>query len=590
MLEQQARTIQSEIADWLRSAPRCADDDFSEAELKQLRRRISEVQSALSNGFACLGLPLRLRALVAAILAASWGETRFKASYKTLVELLFREGDGRPYQAKKSEVRRLVKGLLSWQEEKDITLCTIQGGGQTKGDDGELEYHDTEFELIFLDVVAKALAGNPPPERMRAAVRLEIASMMKLPPFDGRYTPKQPTAEETQRRNEKASITMALKACEAEADAGRDPEARAEAIARKIVEAARDRFSGIPPHQEGVSKELNCEIAEVEWGGGVSDSTHPPAVSDSKLTPSRKALEVLKRNAGEQEPEAQNLTPPVSLDTSETQSRNTGGDSVEAVRACVSVGVSVFKVLLKDDAGRVIREVGDFDALSLERHLPALIAQGEAERRSVIVDMKANGKRIIQIDEASPEVLELLAPVSFKQIETSEGNGQAWIALPEGLSSEVCAEVTARLFARLKPLGANRGASGGLRWPGSINYKPGRNQFRIRMLRAAFGRVASPNELEAAGLLADPPEQAQRPKQAQQGGNPGAFPDYRRCLMDKDGDRSRADASFLKIASLRGIPTGEAVAELARVSGRVQDEEKRGRKDYVSRTVSFVEG
>jgi hypothetical protein len=586
MLEPQARTIQSEIADWLRSAPRQADDDFSEAELKQLRRRISEVQSATSNGFACLGLPLKLRALVAAILAASCGETRFKASYKTLVELLFREGDGRTYQAKKSEVRRLVKGLLSWQEQTSITLCTIQGGGQTKDDEGELEYHDTEFELVFLDAIAKALAGNPLPERMRAAVRLEIASMMKLPPFDGRYTPKQPTAEETQRRNEKASITMALKACEPEADAGRDPIARAEAIARKIVEAARDKFSGTPPHQEGVSDELSCEMAEVEWGGGVSNPTHPPAVSDSKLTPSRKALEVLKRNA---EPEAQNLTPPVSLDAAEAQLRDTGGDSVEAVRACASVGVSVFKVLLKDDVARVAREEGDFDDFSLERHLPALIARGEAERRSVIVDMKANGRRIIQVDEAGPEVLKLLEPVSFMQVETSAGNGQAWIALPEGLSSEVCAEVTARLFARLKPLGANRGASGGLRWPGSINYKPGRNQFRIRMLRAAFGRVASPNELEAAGLLADPPEQAQRPKQAQQSSTQGAFPDYRRCLMDKDGDRSRADASFLKIASLRGIPTGEAVAELARVSGRVQDEEKRGRKDYVSRTVSFVE-
>jgi hypothetical protein len=248
-------------------------------------------------------------------------------------------------------------------------------------------------------------------------------------------------------------------------------------------------------------------------------------------------------------------------------------------------------VLLKDDSTKKAREEGDYDDLSLRRHLSELLTLAQMEGRSLIIDMKANGKRIIQVDEASRNVLELLEPFSFMQVETSAGNYQAWLALPEQTPRELCGAVTSRLFARLKTMGANRGASGGLRWPGSINEKPGRNGFRVRLERAALGRIASPEALETAGLLAPLPEAPEQPQPARQvqSNTSRVFPDYRRCLSSKGGDRSRADASFLKIALLRGFTSAEAAAELARVSDRVQQDQKRGRRDYVPRTVAFVE-
>ncbi len=284
-------------------------------------------------------------------------------------------------------------------------------------------------------------------------------------------------------------------------------------------------------------------------------------------------------------------SPPVSLNPIPMLARNTGGDVGKALEAFASVGVCVFKVLFKDDQARVARVRGDFDDLSLARHLPELIGEAEKLERSLIIDVKGSGKRIIQVDECGPEALELLAPFSFLQIETSKGNGQSWIALPEDTADEICGDVIARLFIRLKSYGANRGASGGLRWPGSVNFKPARDRFRVRIERAALQRIVSPLVLEAAGLL--PPFPAaqgplQRP-QASRNNGLQSFPDYSKCLASKDGDRSKADASFLKIAQLRGFTRDAACAELERVSERAKEERARGRKDYVTRTASFVQ-
>ncbi len=592
----QTQTIQNELSDWLRSAPRPTDENFSEGELKRLRLQLSEVHSATSHGFAVLGLPLRLRPFVAAIIAASNGETKFKARYKILVSLLFREGDGRTYEAKKSEVRRLVKGLRSWQEQNKITLCSITGGGKKDGENGE-EYHDTEFELVFLDAIAKTLVNSPQPEKMRAAVRTQIASMMKLPSFDGRWTPKTPTPEQLQQRNQKAAITMVIKSCKTEEEIGGDPLAYFEETVRKMRAEIEKEFDETP-YQEGVSPSLNSEIKELE-ADGVCRIRHTPPPSESsapdakvapsigtKVAPSIGTLEVLKRNA---EAAQNDTSPPVFLDAPETQFRNTGGG--EAVKAFASVGVSVFKVLFKDDRAKRVREEGDFDSHGLVRHLPEFVARAEREQRSLIVDVKANGKRIIQVDEASAEVLELLKPVSFAQIITSEGNGQAWLALPEALSSDECERIATRLFETLKPLGANRGASGGLRWPGSINFKPERNHFRVHLEYAARGRIVTLEELEAAGLLAplsDNSERVYKLESSKAIGGAYIFPDYQRCLETKGGDRSRADASFLKICQKRQIPMEEAQAELEQISDRAKEERARGRKDYVSRTARFV--
>jgi hypothetical protein len=260
--------------------------DDSPERLQRLREQISEVHSATCNGLATIGVPPKLYGVVCVILAASDGRTAFQASYKKLVNLLFRQGDGRTFNAKKHEVRKLLKALRTWQEETKITLCTIRPGGRTKNERGRNEYHDTEFELVFLDAVAKAMMRNPEPEKMRAAVRVEIAAMMKLPPFDSRWQVKPPTLEQMQERDEKSSVTMALKACEAEERLNGDPVAYAERLAARIIAAAREKFEQTP-YQNEVCENSSVASEEVDEGG-VCLIRHTPPSSESDPNPAPK--------------------------------------------------------------------------------------------------------------------------------------------------------------------------------------------------------------------------------------------------------------------------------------------------------------
>lgn len=251
--------------------------DESPERLERLRKRISVVQSATCNAYAVIGLPLKLRPLVDAILAASEGQAHFQASQKVLVELLFRQGDGLTINAKKCQVRKLLNALTTWQVHTKRTLCTIRPGGRTPDKQGEdeYEYHTTEFDLVFLDAIAKAMMRNPQPDRMREAVRVEISEMMKLPPFDGRWRVKPPTAKQLQERNAKAAVTKMVKAATAELDlpAGGDPIAYLDLIyakARQQVEMELERRANRPvtSYQERISEKLSDENTQLEWEGG----------------------------------------------------------------------------------------------------------------------------------------------------------------------------------------------------------------------------------------------------------------------------------------------------------------------------------
>ncbi len=274
--------------------------DESPERLKKLRKNIADVHNATCNGFATIGLPLKLRPLISTIIAASNGEKSFRASYATLVGLLFRQGDGRTFEAKKSEVRRLLKALVSWQEKTKISLCTIRPGGRTTGENGGEEYHDTEFELVFLDALAKALMRNPEPERMRAAVRMEVAEMMKLPPFDGRWQVKPPPLDKLRDQDRKAALTKAAKAVEATEKLNGDPLAYAEALAAEIVRQAREKY-GETSYKDDAGESPSVENAEVEAQEGVSNPTHPDTPQEEpesekdvqKVAPIRKEYKVL---------------------------------------------------------------------------------------------------------------------------------------------------------------------------------------------------------------------------------------------------------------------------------------------------------
>lgn len=216
--------------------------DDSAERIEEIKKNIAKVQRATCEAYATMGLPVRLRPLVDIIIAASNGKTVFTASYKRLVELLHRKGDGRTFNAKKCEVRNALRALRKWQEDKNNPkLCTIKPGGKTADAEGNDEYHDTEFELVLLDALAKALARNSDPEKMRAVVRQEIFDRMrKVAPFDARWQVKTPSLDEVRERDRKAAIYKAVKAALITAvDLHGDPEEYLEAMVEVMREAAR---------------------------------------------------------------------------------------------------------------------------------------------------------------------------------------------------------------------------------------------------------------------------------------------------------------------------------------------------------------
>src|SRR5262249_12644920 len=151
---------------------------------------------------------------------------------------------------------------------------------------------------------------------------------------------------------------------------------------------------------------------------------------------------------------------------------------------------------------------------------------GDAERGGVSLVVRVRGP-VLQLDDCDASAALLLEPFSFAVIETSANNFQVWLAFNDEWDK---AEARARLFARLRELapGANPGAGGAVRWPGSINAKPERNGWRVRVDSVNPGRIVTPSELEDAGLLGDPPAATEWTWQPN--GAPGAWPDYERSL------------------------------------------------------------
>jgi hypothetical protein len=203
---------------------------------------------------------------------------------------------------------------------------------------------------------------------------------------------------------------------------------------------------------------------------------------------------------------------------------------------------------------------------------------GDAERGGVSLVARVRGP-VLQIDDCNAEVALLLEPFSFFVEETSANSFQVWLAFRDEWDK---AEVAARLFVRLRELKleGNPGAGGATRWPGSVNAKPSRNGWRVRVDSVNPSRFVTPSELEDVGLLGDPPSPVELDWQPD--GAPRAWPDYDRCLKDKDGDRSKADAQFVFFALTRNRTPEEIAEKLVEVSTKAKE---KGEK-YINRTVA----
>ncbi len=282
----------------------------------------------------------------------------------------------------------------------------------------------------------------------------------------------------------------------------------------------------------------------------------------------------------------------------EPEPRGVSRDEAEAAaRAFASVGVGRLKVVFVDDtkgrndpANCVCAE--EVTVPEFVERLPLYLERTD-QAPAVSMTVRAHFKgetRLLQLDDCPAEVLALVEPFTFIHFATSPGSAQAWIALADDLTPEQYDGLRRRLLKRLEPTGANGGAYGALRWPGSLNRKPKRRypdgeSPRVQLLRAAYGRRASAAEQEAAGLLAPPrPKPSSEAARAIRGRFPGAdeWPDMAQYLVETGGDRSRAESKWAVRALSLGHPRAAVEAELIRIGGKAG---ARRRDNYVRETV-----
>ncbi len=258
----------------------------------------------------------------------------------------------------------------------------------------------------------------------------------------------------------------------------------------------------------------------------------------------------------------------------------------DAVAAVAAFDAAEFQVTLIDDAKPKGDRAEGFETLSkadFADWLPYLLKRSAKRGESVIVRPVASN--LIQLDDLDRAGVELVEPYALATVETSRGNFQAWLALSDPGERE---GLRRRLILRC---GADRGASGALRFPGSINFKPGRDRFTVKLQTVAPGRTTTAAELEAAELLAPVspnPSQSQPPK-LRVARAPRQFPDYDRCVReakrrpDGSADMSDADKNWCILALDRGWSEAETGSKLCELRDKA-----RRRPDYARRTVEYA--
>jgi hypothetical protein len=201
-------------------------------------------------------------------------------------------------------------------------------------------------------------------------------------------------------------------------------------------------------------------------------------------------------------------------------------------------------------------------------------------------------RRLIQVDDCSWEVVRLLLPFAFLVVMTSPGNYQVWIALADVIpDDEEFKAQKRRLYKKLNPKkdpkGANGGAHGSIRLPGTLNRKPARRYAdgespRVQLLSVQPGRKVSIAELDAAGLLAPPPKgmTPEEVRELKAKLPSGGWPDINDYL-GRAGDRSGPECSWAMASFKRGFPRYAIIAKLKDIGPKASTRDD----DYAEQTV-----
>jgi hypothetical protein len=257
----------------------------------------------------------------------------------------------------------------------------------------------------------------------------------------------------------------------------------------------------------------------------------------------------------------------------------------DATAAVAAFDVAEFRVTLIDATKPRDDQKESYETLPTAAFvgaLPRYLSRCDEDRLCLVVRPVA--ENLIQLDDPDRGRLALVEPYAFATIETSRGNYQAWLALEDASERE---GLRRRL---INQFGADRNATGALRFPGSVNFKPGRDRFTVKLLTVAPGRTTTAAELEAAEILPRvPPNPTPRPPKLRIVGTPRQFPDYDRCVReakrrgDGSADLSDADKNWCILTLDRGWSQAEAVAKLCELR-----EKARRRPGYARRTVEYA--
>src|SRR4051812_39884330 len=206
---------------------------------------------------------------------------------------------------------------------------------------------------------------------------------------------------------------------------------------------------------------------------------------------------------------------------------NSKPDHAEARRMldiCASVGARAVDLTLTNSNGKKEWFRRNLSLAELQRTLPTMLDDAAQRKHNVIIRPHGPEVTLLQLDDLKAHQL---PAVAFVAIETSPSNYQAWLALPGRIDKEFASRVR-------KGAGADIGASGATRIPGSFNFKPdhapektGRPHYpRVTITTAQPGRTVTAAELEQLGLVAPKENFTALPPTRFDSGNLRQWPDY----------------------------------------------------------------
>jgi hypothetical protein len=224
----------------------------------------------------------------------------------------------------------------------------------------------------------------------------------------------------------------------------------------------------------------------------------------------------------------------------------------------------------------------------LKNSLPKLFPGAAQRQNSIIVRPHSDAKHIIQLDDLDEAGLVRVGEAAFLTLQTSPGNHQAWVAVPCLPDPQDVKDFARRLR---KGSGADATASGATRIAGTLNYK---RKYEpdfptVTILQLAPGRVVSPAQLEALGLVAAPEPVKPPPvvplrvsRRHANAVRAREWPDYQRCVDhaprnhgDTGPDISRADFVWCMTAIDWGYSTDETANQLMQLSSKARENGER---------------